>query len=585
VRQVRLLARTFFVRLFESDLMPPGLPQVQLVIWSVVLVATPALTLPGLFVQKYTRLWYEPGTLGPAIATDRLVLLTLAMIAAGLVAIVVWENALPDRRDARILGVLPVSTNAFVAGRLLALGQLFSLFFATLGLIPSVVFSCIAAAYDEPGSLLRLSAAQLTAALAATLTAFCGIIAVQCIVISSLGRRMAQRAAIAIQLLFAIALVQMIVFLPSLGRSMKDGNLAPDWLSSSNAAMLPSVWFLGLFEVLTGFGGRNAFPLAGWALTATAVSVASAVVLYAASYRRLATQALETAPPDTTWARWWRRRRLLPADHLVGARRAATATAAVRQFTMRTLSRSRQHRTLLALYLGLGLAVVVSSIVPLAVQRGMAAFTRPGIAILAAPLVLMFVALVGMRVAFAIPVTITANWVIRLREPGEIGAAMDGALTAMLIWAVAPFVLVSVISTGVLWGFGVASQHAVVTALLGWLLSEVLTFRLCKIPFTCTYMPGRSEVKTLWPFYFTAFTSFTYSMAELELQMLRRPVLIAAFIVIVSAVALIARVARRRWLAEQPGLRFAEEEHGALFEGFHLSEGLAATGREHQRTS
>jgi hypothetical protein len=583
VKQVRLLARTFFVRLFESDLMPPGLPQVQLVIWSVVLVATPALTLPGVFVQKYTRLWYEPGTLGPAIATDRLVLLTLAMIAAGLVAIVVWENALPDRRDGRILGVLPISTNAFVAGRLLALGQLFSLFFATLGLIPSVVFSCIAAAYDEPGSLLRLTGAQLATALAATLTAFCGVIALQCIVIRSLGRRMAQRAAIVIQLLFAIALVQMIVFLPSLGRSMKDGNLAPDWLSSSNAALLPSVWFLGLFEVLTGLGGRNAFPLAGWALTAAGVSVASAVVLYAASYRRLAIQALETAPPDTTWARRWRRRRLLPADHLVGGRRAVTA--AVRQFTMRTLSRSRQHRTLLALYLGLGLAVVVSSIVPLAVQRGMAAFTRPGIAILAAPLVLMFVALVGMRVAFAIPVTINANWVIRLREPGEIGAAMDGALTAMLMWAVAPFVLVSAISAGVLWGLGVASLHAVVTALLGWLLSEVLTFRLCKIPFTCTYMPGRSEVKTLWPFYFTAFTSFTYSMAELELQMLRRPVPIAAFIIIVGTVALIARVTRRRWLAEQPGLRFAEEEHGALFEGFHLSEGLAATGQQRQRTS
>jgi hypothetical protein len=83
VDQARLLARTFFVRLFESDLMPPGLPQVELVIWSVVLVATPALTLPGVFAQKYTRLWFEPGTLAPAIVTDRLVLVTFAMIAAG----------------------------------------------------------------------------------------------------------------------------------------------------------------------------------------------------------------------------------------------------------------------------------------------------------------------------------------------------------------------------------------------------------------------------------------------------------------------------------------------------------------------
>ena len=88
VRQVRLLARTFFVRLFESDLMPPGLPQVQLVIWSVVLVATPTLTLPGCYAQQVHRPVVPPGH---ARAGDRhrsAVLLTLAMIAAGLVAIV-----------------------------------------------------------------------------------------------------------------------------------------------------------------------------------------------------------------------------------------------------------------------------------------------------------------------------------------------------------------------------------------------------------------------------------------------------------------------------------------------------------------
>jgi hypothetical protein len=375
----------------------------------------------------------------------------------------------------------------------------------------------------------------------------------------------------------------MIVFLPMLGGSMKDGNLGPDWLSSSSARMLPSVWFLGLFEVLTGFGGRNAFPLAGWAVAATVASVVSALALYAASYRTLAIQALETAPPDTRWSRRRPRREWLPAARSLGGHRAVRT--AVREFTLRTLSRSRQHRTLLALYLGLGLAVVVSSIVPLAVQRGMAAFARPGVAILAAPLILMFVTLVGMRVAFAIPVDIKANWVIRLREPGEIGAAMDGACTAMLAWAVAPFVVLSAASAGAFWGAAAGAQHAIVTTLSGWLLSEILIFRLCKIPFTCTYLPGRSEIKTLWPFYFTAFTLFTYSLADFELLMLRWPRLLAGFIVVVGAAAVIARLSRRRWLAEQPGLRFAEEEHGALFEGFHLSEGLAATGRRRERVS
>ena len=149
--QVRLLARTFFVRLFESELMPPGLPQVQLVIWSVVLVATPTLTLPGVYTYRYTGLWIQPGTLGPAIANDRLVLITIAMLAAGLVAIATWENALPDRRDVRILGVLPIPQRAFVAARLLALGCLFLLFFATLGFLPSLLFSALAWSLPRAG--------------------------------------------------------------------------------------------------------------------------------------------------------------------------------------------------------------------------------------------------------------------------------------------------------------------------------------------------------------------------------------------------------------------------------------------------
>ena len=253
-------------------------------------------------------------------------------------------------------------------------------------------------------------------------------------------------------------------------------------------------------------------------------------------------------------------------------------SAAVRQFTIRTLVRSRQHRTLLALYMGLGLAVVISTILPLALQRGVAAFARPGVAVLAAPLVMMFVALVGMRVAFAIPVDIKANWVIRLGAGGHerrdgrrlLGAAGVGRRAVRRVGRS---------ERGRALGVGVARLHVLVTSLLGWLLAELLVLRLCKVPFTCTYLPGRSEVKTMWPIYFTAFTTFSFSMAGLELQMLRRPLVLIAFIVIVTGGAIATRVLRRLWLASDPALRFVEEEHGALFEGFHLERGLAATAK------
>jgi hypothetical protein len=222
-------------------------------------------------------------------------------------------------------------------------------------------------------------------------------------------------------------------------------------------------------------------------------------------------------------------------------------------------------------------ALVVSSILPAALQRGLTGFARPGIAVLAAPLVMIFVTLAGMRVAFAIPLAIKANWIIRLREPADRHAAIDGVFSAMFTYGVVPFVSLGVGSTLLLWGVRAAATHLVVCSLLGWLLAEVLVVRLCKIPFTCTYLPGRSQVKTIWPIYVTAFTTFSYSMAGLELQMLRSPRVFSAFIVLATAAALITRRVRRIWLASEPGLRFAEDDPDALFEGFHLSEGLAAT--------
>ena len=46
MHQTRLLARTFFARMFESDLMPEGLPQVQLILWGSLLAATPTTGYP-----------------------------------------------------------------------------------------------------------------------------------------------------------------------------------------------------------------------------------------------------------------------------------------------------------------------------------------------------------------------------------------------------------------------------------------------------------------------------------------------------------------------------------------------------------
>ena len=48
-----LLARTFFARFFESDLLPPGVPQAQFTIYVMAGFAVPGLLLPTVFANRY----------------------------------------------------------------------------------------------------------------------------------------------------------------------------------------------------------------------------------------------------------------------------------------------------------------------------------------------------------------------------------------------------------------------------------------------------------------------------------------------------------------------------------------------------
>ncbi|MCA1561495.1 MAG: hypothetical protein LC753_10210 [Acidobacteria bacterium] len=114
-------------------------------------------------------------------------------------------------------------------------------------------------------------------------------------------------------------------------------------------------------------------------------------------------------------------------------------------------------------------------------------------------------------------------------------------------------------------------------ALLGVLLVEILAVGLCKIPLrVLTYRDahafvrcGRSTSQD--------FTTYAYSMASLEVRVLdSRPQLVAFGVAICVAIGL-ATLARARFLRNSQGLRFEEEDPDAIFEGFKLSEGLAAS--------
>ena len=83
-----------------------------------------------------------------------------------------------------------------------------------------------------------------------------------------------------------------------------------------------------------------------------------------------------------------------------------------------------------------------------------------------------------------------------------------------------------------------------------------------RVPFACTYTPGTAQIGKLWPLYLTLFSTFTYSMADLETSLLRDDRAFVQWILFLAVVALILwrmRVHKARQLLH---LRFDAESEG-----------------------
>ena len=571
LEQTRLLIRTFFDRLFESELMPDGLPQVQLVVWSMLLAATPTTGYSMLMPDKYQSAQFY-GPLALEFAADRMILITLTMTAMGVVGLVIWDGVFPDRRDVRILGPLPVSNRCFVMARLGALGQVFLLFATPLCVLQSLTFPMVVAGYgDAVPRVIGVTAHLITVVLACAFV-FAALIAVQCLLLLSFGTRAAQHVSVAFQLIFAVGLAQMVFLLPALGRVLRDGGRTQDGLSWLYA--LPATWFFGLYQVLSRTGDPRATGLAQLAVGASVVSLASAIGLYAATYGVLSKRALEGPMPRL---RRISRHGLPGLLHRLPPRGFnAPLRVAIRQFAIRTLARSRYHRMVLAVYGGIALAIVVSSGMSVVLSTHAAALWRPNVPLLSMPLVLQFLMLIGIRVIVAVPSEPKARWVFRLCEPADRNGGIAAARDMMMVLVVYPTTGFALAQGLIFWNPAAAISHAVFCGVLGRLFAELLLANADKLPFACTYFPGKSRVFTLWPLYIIAFFLYTVLFAEIDRALTTRPNHLMIFCASAMLTAHGINHRRQRMLRSLPGLRFEEEDPDAMFQGFNLSEAMAS---------
>jgi len=568
--QIRTIARATFSGFLQSDLMPQGM-QAAALIWVAAFLLAPGLFLPVAALNKYATIRrFFPERLEFVLWSDRMLFLIMSAGAIGLIAVVLWDTLFPARRDAFVLTPLPVPLSAQMLGRLAGLMMLCGTFVVALNLLPALLFPVTSAgAFAE---MPRRMIAHAVTTSAADACVFFSVTSLQGIVILLVGRRFAARIAAFAQAGAVLVLLLSLLFISGIVELARAAFMRGD-MSDPVLQFLPPAWFMGLYEVIAGTSRSVMTPLAIRAIVATAVPLAITGVIYAVGYERLLARAVETPNRST---RSWVTRLASATVRLLWIRRPEDQ--AIAAFLLRAISRSSRHSMLMSIYIGAGLAMMVTFVLPDVLRHGMSAFATPSLSALALPLVLSVGLAVGVRMLMTIPAEMPARWIFQTSAitPRRVDAATHKAL---LLIVLPPVAVVAFATAAPLWGVPLGLTHAVFCSALGTLLCEALLVKFHGVPLTRPYVPGGSRFHMLWAAYFSIFLTYTFSSVALERDLWRwygaRGVLNAAAVFTAFAFALWAR--RKYALRHIEAVTFeAEEPEDQMFQGFNLSEIQAA---------
>jgi hypothetical protein len=190
-------------------------------------------------------------------------------------------------------------------------------------------------------------------------------------------------------------------------------------------------------------------------------------------------------------------------------------------FGVASLVRSRRHTIQLATYLGMAIAMAVLKLIPpLLSLRGHLVLDMPRTYTLGLPLVLMFIAVFGLRAAFTIPTELDANWVFRLSQP-TVRDSVRASRWLILLLAVFPISIVWLLLTLTVWPAPTALAATALALLTGMLLTEIALSNWTKIPFASAHEPATETLKSKAAVYVTALLMYQFIVPEIQLRALQ----------------------------------------------------------------
>ena len=527
-----VLTRHFFTSLFDfgflSDDGAESLKRTLLGALAVVIAA--GLLLTRVFMAKYAALSAgSPEDYARAVVADHAFLIAIPMWCVAAAVGLVGHSLFPDRTDFRILMAEPLSPLTIFTAKLASLLLFVSLFVAAshIALVPLTALTLMGNL--KTGAIVTAAMAFGASSLSGSLFAALAIVAVQGLLAlwAPRARLLAFSGSVR-----SILMGVLVLSLPLVARlpATADAFAAKAWW----LRWAPPAWFVGLERWLIGD--------VGWAVLAAQASVATVLVLlisvasYVLLYRGFDRVMLEAASTragsrrSNSLDRWVGRS---PVQHAVG------------RFVGLTLRRSILHQGLVVALVAASGGFVLNSLVaadgwsvPLDLRRRSPFL----LTILWAPMAMMFLAIPSIRLALSVPLDLRSNWIFRMTEDdaGRVEVAAANVRIVLMLGVALPLALLAPVQW---WVLGLLAVRVVaLEALIGWVVVEWMLSDWRRIPFTCSYIPGKGFVPQMFVKGFASYLIFT----TLTMLVLRASLAHPAIAIAIGAIAGIAAGTLRR---------------------------------------
>jgi hypothetical protein len=522
-----LLTRHFIRRFFdteiESDELRVGVPAM------LGFATAPGLVACALLFDKYSTLkaWFL-GTMRVdrdlATLPDKYFFLTLAFVISGLATVFKWDSLFPDRRDFMILSPLPLRPFEIFTSKLAALAVFVLMFAFAVNVAGAVLMP--PTVLGNTGTLAVLChyfLAHFTATVAASVGAALLVITAAGILLNVLPSAAMKRASSWMQFAFLVFFVTQFLMAPQVAPRVLAIYGGTVWQN----LLFPPMWFVGSYQQVLGASAAAQLPM--WAELSHGMLLgcgAAALALYGLSYFRHFAKTAETPDSGVTPGRVWR---LLPMPK-------DEVQCAVITFMKQTLSRSAAHRVLLRSFLGLACAVILQWVLPhmLGIVPRRSDLT---LETLAAPLVVSFALIAGLRLLIEVPADRPAGWAFRVvLDDTATDSILRGVRRVMLELGVVSWLIAITPVNVLLLGWQVGLAHTVFCLLLSLLLLDIVLYEYEKVPFATRLNTDRTFLGVWIAGWFSAFLVYCFMTTSIEVFLLQRPTsMLVATVVLFAA--------------------------------------------------